>query len=766
MPRLNVMAVLLAGLLSVFLFACGSSDVAGNEDDNCGCPENTTCFNGRCVANVLPGDNDDTSETDEPEECLTGGSCKSCPSGRHGECPVNEFCDPLNLTCTPGADCSGGLGECSSNYDCDTDEFCCGGECVEVKGSEPQTGCTDNTECAPNEWCSEGGICKDGGTQEGDGDECTTNEDCPEEEFCASNNKCAVPDQTDPGDDDTGGNTGDDDESTELVEDDSWVTPEEYERGQCEYDSYLGAAQISLMNSSKQAISEVNFGAVPILNPKQEYVLICNSGSKPLNVTSLQFSLATSLEFQKAHEELPITLEPGVYTTIHLRYRPQDSSDDTGLMAFLSDDPSNQRMELDLRGSVKAQGLIVSQPRVLQFAGAQPGQQIRKIVAAKNIGTAETSIFATLLNTSTNITGEGKEHYEAVEVTWPDGSTTNGPWTVQPGGYINIAVVMSMPTEGGAPDAELVLDWSTDTGREQTTVTLTTGDNALCATPNAGVDQTVRPLDTVQLDGSESYDDNGIVTEYFWQFIESPENATRAVLTDPDTGNSIEGRWTTVSKPQFYAELAGTYEIMLNVKDQDGSCNPEAIYDTVVVIAVPDETIHIQLVWGRNGNDHDLHFIKPGGFHSRGQNSNVTDCHWTNCNTRHGTSTPCPARGCPGPADAPDWGVIGSRDDDPTLDIDDISGPGPENINYSLPELGDFMVTVENYSGDQSNMVTVRIWIFGVMRLNVSYGPPMQSQGFRSNCYWKVAWINVHSPTDIDVSPINEFGSSGAAICP
>ncbi len=766
MPRHNWMVVLLAGFLSLFLVACGSSDATEETDDNCGCPENTTCFNGRCVANVLPGgDGEADSTAEQPEECLTGGSCKSCASGRHGECPVNEFCDPLNLTCTPGADCTGGLGECSSNYDCDTDEFCCGGECVSVEGSNPTDGCLVHADCNPGQWCSENGICKDGGIQTGEGDECTTNADCPEDEFCASNNKCTEPDPVQQGDEDTDSTGGGDDDVAEVVEDDSWVAPDEYERGQWEYDEYLGSSQISLLNTSNQAISEVNFGAVPLLNPKVAYVRVCNTGSKPLNVTSLQFSLTTSLEIQKLHEELPITLEPGVYTTIHLRYRPQDNSTDTGLLVFLSDDPNNQRVELDLRGSVKAEGLITVQPRVLQFAGAQPGQQIRKIVAAKNIGSVETSIYKTLLNASA-IAGDGAEHYEVTEVTWPDGSTTEGPWTIQPGAYINIAVVMSMPTEGGAPDATLTMEWSTDTGPKATTVSLTTGDNALCATPNAGVDQTVRPLDTVQLDGSESYDDNGIVTEYRWQFVEVPENATRAELQNPDTGANIDSQWTTVNNPQFYAELAGTYEIMLNVKDEDGACNPEAVFDTVVVIAVPDETIHIQLVWGRDGNDHDLHFIKPGGTHTRGQDSNTTDCHWTNCNTRHGTASDCPSRGCPGPSDAPDWGVQGSRDDDPTLDIDDISGPGPENINYSLPELGDFMVTVENYSGDQSNLVTVRIWIFGVMRLNVSYGPPLQSQGFRRNCYWKVAWINVHSPTDIDVTPINGWGNSGAATCP
>jgi hypothetical protein len=36
----------------------------------------------------------------------------------------------------------------------------------------------------------------------------------------------------------------------------------------------------------------------------------------------------------------------------------------------------------------------------------------------------------------------------------------------------------------------------------------------------------------------------------------------------------------------------------------------------------------------------------------------------------------------------PEWGVSGDLVDNPTLDIDDTNGAGPENINLSKPEVG------------------------------------------------------------------------------
>ena len=112
----------------------------------------------------------------------------------------------------------------------------------------------------------------------------------------------------------------------------------------------------------------------------------------------------------------------------------------------------------------------------------------------------------------------------------------------------------------------------------------------------------------------------------------------------------------------------------------------------------------------------------------------------------------------------PDWGVAGVLDDDPALDLDDISGVGPENINITSPALspydGEYIVFVHDYPGssfEPANDVTVNIYLNGVLTQSFNF----QHVGEDDDYY--VA--KIHWPTGV-ITPCNGVATSPGAGCP
>ncbi len=221
------------------------------------------------------------------------------------------------------------------------------------------------------------------------------------------------------------------------------------------------------------------------------------------------------------------------------------------------------------------------------------------------------------------------------------------------------------------------------------------------------------------------------------EVIETPPLTTVTVeATAADDGDSLRYRWTLVRREvgsaaadpaprnaattQFMPDIAGEYLLRVTVTDDDGET---ASCDSLVV-ALVDEGLRIEMFWNTDGTDMDVHLANPTATRWFSDD----DCYYANCHD-------------PGSLN---WGAPGTADD-PRLDIDDVNGFGPENINIDDPSTGVYTVGVHAFSGRGD--VTVRIYCGGSStEAEAEFGPTrIGPRGGGGRDFWRVAEVAILS---------------------
>ena len=404
--------------------------------------------------------------------------------------------------------------------------------------------------------------------------------------------------------------------------------------------------------------NELNFGIIEPTDSVTESVTITNKGGIALEI----FDVAIEGMSFTAASSAPIGLvQPDESVTMSITYSPLNL-DDNGWLTISSDDPLNPETYVPLMGQ-GAIPLLVIEPNPLDIGWADIDEIVTDGFTLRNDGAADLTVSQALL--------VGDEFDLA--------DTSFLPVTLTPGEEFELPVDYG-PRVYGEHFGTLWVQSDTPAGTSQASVegACAPKPQAVCSVDPAEI---APHYETATWIGEDSFDPSGgEITEYEWTLVTRPEGSTSYISNGGP------------NRPNFSPDLAGTYVGQLVVYNEWGRASDPC---EATLEAIPRESLWVELYWEHDSDDMDLHIVRPNGsLETDG------DCYYWNCVSGGWL----------------DWGVIGFADDDPSLDIDDITGTGPENTNILFPENGVFEIWVHDFPGSvftPANTVYVRIYLSG-----------------------------------------------------
>lgn len=474
---------------------------------------------------------------------------------------------------------------------------------------------------------------------------------------------------------------------------------------------------------------------------------ITNGGNALLTIKSLDFAASDVFSLTvdgdpTVHKagalfvpEPPLQIEAGSNLKVTVLFAPTDDHIKQGKIRVQSNDPSaKDGIPVDLVANSAVPCIILEPAIKLNFGGVLAGQSDVKDVKIKNCGTTELEVYAVEFADGTTTDEFAFDFSKTIE----EGSKLPGEAGVANGKVdkakgptkttaLRIPKNMSLPvtvrysptdvTKGEPPLPDVGVVKVTSSAFKIPTVNVE-GIGVLQTCPVAKVSvkegEEVVPQTALHLKGDASIAPGGAaIKKYKWTVKQPPGS------NQPLSPNS------SFPNPSLTANAAGEYEFCLDVWDANDakSCQPAC----VKVLVVPNNAIHVELLWDTPadpdqtdtgpaaGADLDLHFahqLASGpDIDCDGQAdpwfSNPFDDFWFNPNPNWGSSNP-------------------AAEDDPSLDLDDTDGAGPENLNLATPEgkpddayyysLG---VHYWNDHGFGVSFATITVYLQGVVSLKI-----------------------------------------------
>lgn len=408
------------------------------------------------------------------------------------------------------------------------------------------------------------------------------------------------------------------------------------------------------------------FGELPLGDRAEQVLRIDSIGTAALNISAITVNEGDTWFQLTAPESVVGTYEPGTGTDVVVTY-VSDGNPSTGQLTILSNDAISTNTYVDLIGGSAVPDLVID-PDAVNFGAVSVGETAEEVVTLQNVGDAD--LVVTTVGTSDPVFG-----YALAD---------SLPFTIAPGDSRTVSVQFT-PDGDGVRSGELQVGSNDPNGVETAILNGSSGSQ-----PVAVCDVTPRTVEAIHESadwiGNSSYDPGGYaITGYEWRLISKP----------PGSSATMPGG-TGANRRGFTPDVVGTYEGQLIVTNSIGE-RSEPCFATLE--AEPFGGLWIEMFWVHSGDDMDLHLVNPGGS-AEGRLTTGDDCYYANC------------------VGGLSWGS-GGASDDPSLDLDDIPGTGPENINVLSPAAGTYTVFVHDYPGSVysgRNDVTVNIYVGGVLQ--------------------------------------------------
>ncbi len=371
--------------------------------------------------------------------------------------------------------------------------------------------------------------------------------------------------------------------------------------------------------------------------------------------------------------------------------------------------PAGGAVQVDVTWTPQSAGMIFDEVRVdasglrqtavVSISGVAEPEPVPRIeVSPNSLGFGQVEVG---MNTSVNLqianVGTATLTLAGAISIQPAGS----PYTLQnapaagtsfaPTDNATFQVVFAPTAAGPVPAAEVVIG-SNDPNAPTVRVPIT-GEGVVTAVPSIFVDPNplafgqvprgVRASRTVLVRN----DGSGPLT---LNLVRLTDNAGSrfSVPTPPAPGTVLQpAQSLTFAVEYFDNGMVMAYAGMMEVQSNDPSRPTVQVPLTASTEPPPPAMtdINISLNWSRTNADVDLHLVRPGGSFF----DSPSDCCFCNSN--------------------PDWGMATTPTDNPFLDRDDLVGPGPETINLSVAETGEYQVVVHFYDDKNAGPADVTV---------------------------------------------------------